>query len=170
MLRFFFAFLSTRSAQLRLVKPCSFIGNTFPGYTYLFFSLLTLLLCKSVLFLLFLSPVLCLMNSPTIPSSCFLPAMFASWKFSFLNYIECFCGTATEVQSSRWCSHNNTLSPMPRMLGTLVPRQCIDGLFTSFPWRALGFSSSCGWLTVAGNSDRPQPLHLAYSELLTTND
>ena len=82
--------LLTHSAEMCFVKTSSFINYAFPGYTQVFFSLLSLSSCKSILFVFFLSSVLCLLNSSTVSLSCFLlpvPAQFfcsclllSSWK------------------------------------------------------------------------------------------
>ena len=120
--------LFTHSAQLCFVKTSSVVGYAFPGYTQVFFPLPSLSSSNSILFVFFLSSVLCLLNSSTVFSSFFLPTVVARWDFIFPHGIKVFCCTTTEVQSGRGCSHDNLLSSTPLMLGTLVPCQYIDRL------------------------------------------
>ena len=78
--------------------------------------------------------------------SCFLPIVLARWDFSFPYDINFFCCTTTEVQSSTGCSHDNSLSSMQLMLGTLVPCQCINKLICILGVSRQAYDEEC-WLT-----------------------
>lgn len=132
---------------LFLLSLYSCVGYAFAHYTQVF-SLLSMSSYKSKLFVFFLSSVLLLTEFFHCPKLCLasfqlcLPGEISAFLMTSIF----FCCTTTEVQSSTGCSHDNSLSSMQLMLGTLVPCQCINKLICILGVSRQAYDEEC-WLT-----------------------
>ena len=142
--------LFTRSAQLCFVKTSSFVGYAFSGYTQVFFSLLSLPSCKSILFVFFLA--LCL----------------ACWILRLASFQLCWPGeiSAFLMTSNFFVAPQLKCKAKPR--GTLRSR---GNITHCFPWdqslSVLLYLSTqggtihwCQLMTLLQNVTNPNNLHI----------
>ena len=113
-----------------------------------FFPLLSLSSCTSILFVFFLSSVLCLLNSSFLSLSCFLLTVLARWDFSFPHDIKFFCCTSTEVQSGRGYSLTIRFLPYHLCLGHLFQA---NSMIDSFAFWCI--QASIWWGVLAHSND-----------------